>query len=127
VTLREALYRIFTGLAAGRAPLAADLATLNGALPDALARLRVAAGDSGFSWSWGGDPSALGRLLWPVARDAAVFLTTADLSRLRVCQNAQCRWVFHDGTRSGTRRWCSMAVCGNRAKLRRYRHRRRRG
>jgi predicted RNA-binding Zn ribbon-like protein len=127
VALREALYRIFAGLAAGRAPLAADLETLNGSLPGALARLRVSAGDEGFRWTWGGDPAALDRLLWPVARDAAVFLTTADLSRLRTCQNTGCRWVFHDGTRSGTRRWCSMAVCGNRAKLRRYRHRRRRG
>jgi predicted RNA-binding Zn ribbon-like protein len=55
----------------------------------------------------GGDPQALDQLLWPVARDAAVFLTSANLSRLRACGNLRCRWVFRDGTR----RWCSMAVC----------------
>lgn len=125
VGLREALYRTFAGLAAGRSPLAADLAILNGSLPHALVRLRVVAGDDGFSWAWGGDREALDRLLWPMARDAAVFLTSADLSRLRACGNPRCRWVFHDATRSGTRRWCSMAVCGNRAKLHRYRHRQR--
>ena len=54
----------------------------------------------------------------PVARDAAVVLASADLSRLRACQDPQCRWVFRDGTRSRTRRWCAMAGCGNRAKLR---------
>jgi predicted RNA-binding Zn ribbon-like protein len=125
VALREALYRTFAGLAEGRSPLAADLATLNASLPSALARLRLAAGDEGFAWRWEGDPQALDRLIWPVARDAAVFLTSADLSRLRKCGNPRCRWVFQDGTRNGTRRWCTMAVCGNRAKVRRYYARRR--
>jgi predicted RNA-binding Zn ribbon-like protein len=125
LALREALYRTFAGLAGGRSPLAADLETLNASLPSALARLRLAAGDEGFAWRWEGDPQALDRLIWPVARDAAVFLTSADLSRLRACGNPRCRWVFHDGTRSGTRRWCTMAVCGNRAKVRRYYARRR--
>jgi predicted RNA-binding Zn ribbon-like protein len=126
VALRDALYRTFAGLANGKAPLTADLATLNESLPGAMARLQVATGDNGFGWEWGGDPQALDRLLWPVARDAAVFLTSADLSRLRTCGNPRCRWVFHDGTKSATRRWCSMAICGNRAKLQRYRRRRRR-
>jgi predicted RNA-binding Zn ribbon-like protein len=120
VALREALYRTFAGLAGGRSPRAADLEILNASLPSALVQLRLAAGDGGFAWQWKGDPQALDRLIWPVARDAAVFLTSADLSRLRTCGNPQCRWLFHDGTRSGTRRWCSMAVCGNRAKVRRY-------
>jgi predicted RNA-binding Zn ribbon-like protein len=125
VTLREALYRIFAGLAGGRRPLPADLATLNASLPSALTQLQVSAGREGFVWRWEGEPGALERLLWPVARDAAVFLTSMNLSRLRTCANPRCRWVFHDGTRSGTRRWCSMAFCGNRAKIGRFRQRRR--
>jgi predicted RNA-binding Zn ribbon-like protein len=125
-TLREALYRIFAGLAGGRSPAAADLETLNGSLPDALVKLRVRSGAGGLSWAWRGDREALDRLLWPVARDAAVFLTSTDVSRLRTCANPDCRWVFYDGTKSGTRRWCTMAVCGNRAKLRRFRQRLRR-
>lgn len=125
VTLREALYRIFAGLAGGRPPLPADLATLNASLPSALTQLQVSVGKEGFAWRWEGEPQALDRLLWPVARDAAVFLTSMNLSRLRTCANPRCRWVFHDGTRSGTRRWCSMAFCGNRAKIGRFRQRRR--
>jgi predicted RNA-binding Zn ribbon-like protein len=123
VTLREALYRIFARLASGHSPLATDLAILNASLPGALTRLRVAPGDDGFAWTWEGERAALDRLLWPVARDAAVFLTSMNLARLRTCGNPRCRWVFHDGTRSGTRRWCSMAVCGNRAKQLRHRRR----
>jgi predicted RNA-binding Zn ribbon-like protein len=125
IALREALYRIFAGLAGGKGPLPADLATLNASLPRALTQLQVSEGREGFVWRWEGEPGALERLLWPVARDAAVFLTSMNLSRLRTCANPRCRWVFHDGTRSGTRRWCSMAYCGNRAKIGRFRQRRR--
>ena len=126
VELREALYRIFAGLAADRRPAPGDLATLNAALPAALAGIHVVPKDDRFAWAWDGDRDALQRLLWPVARDAAVFLTSADLSRLGTCGNPRCRWLFLDETRSGTRRWCSMAVCGNRTKVHRYRGRRRR-
>ena len=127
VALREALYRIFGGLAVGRRPSSADLATLNAALPAALAQLYVVPEHDQFAWAWAGDAAALERLVWPVARDAAVFLTSVRLSRLRTCANPRCRWLFVDVTRNGMRRWCSMAVCGNRAKVGRYRQRQRRG
>jgi len=40
--------------------------------------------------------------------------------RIRSCQHPACVLWFYDTTRNGTRRWCSMAVCGNRAKARRH-------
>jgi predicted RNA-binding Zn ribbon-like protein len=43
--------------------------------------------------------------------------------RLRVCRNPACRWVFYDHSRNGAARWCSMNVCGSRAKTREYRRR----
>ncbi len=125
--LREALYRTFAGLVAGRPHLPSDIAIVNARLPGALAHLQIAPADDRFVWGWAGDPQALDRLLWPVARDAAVFLTSADLSRLRTCANPNCRWIFLDTTRNGTRRWCTMAVCGNRSKVQRYRERQQHG
>lgn len=125
VELREALYRTFSGLAAGRSPRPADLASLNALLPAALAHLRVSRAGKAFGWRWNASAESLDRLLWPVARDAAVFLTSSDFSRLRTCANPRCRWLFLDTSKSGTRRWCSMAVCGNRHKVRRFRRRRR--
>jgi predicted RNA-binding Zn ribbon-like protein len=123
VEVREALYRTCARLVARRVPRAGDLQVLNEALPAALARLKVAPYGHEFRWAWHGDPDALDRPLWPIARDAAVFLTSGDLSRLRACRNPRCRWIFLDTTKSRTRRWCSMAVCGNRDKLRRFRER----
>jgi hypothetical protein len=41
-------------------------------------------------------------------------------TRVRNCANPDCPFSFLDTTRSGTRRWCSMTVCGNRLKARRH-------
>ncbi|OPX12458.1 CGNR zinc finger domain-containing protein, partial [Gordonia sp. i37] len=40
--------------------------------------------------------------------------------RIRQCQHPQCVLWYLDTSRSGTRRWCSMAICGNRTKARRH-------
>jgi len=45
--------------------------------------------------------------------------------RLKACREHTCRWAFYDRSRNGSSTWCSMAVCGNRAKARRHRQRRR--
>jgi predicted RNA-binding Zn ribbon-like protein len=44
-------------------------------------------------------------------------------SRLKACTVDDCRWAFYDSTRNHSRTWCSMDVCGNREKTRRYRER----
>jgi predicted RNA-binding Zn ribbon-like protein len=46
-------------------------------------------------------------------------------SRLKVCGNSDCRWVFYDRSRNRQGHWCQMAVCGNRLKNRAFRARRR--
>lgn len=51
-----------------------------------------------------------------LARAAASFLAQADPSRIRRCGGTNCVLFFYDATKSGTRRWCSMAGCGNRMK-----------
>jgi predicted RNA-binding Zn ribbon-like protein len=44
--------------------------------------------------------------------------------RLKACRAADCTWAFWDGARNHSRAWCSMSVCGNRAKARTFRRRR---
>lgn len=43
--------------------------------------------------------------------------------RLKACTDDGCQWAFYDATRNHSRTWCSMDVCGNREKTRRYRER----
>jgi predicted RNA-binding Zn ribbon-like protein len=58
---------------------------------------------------------------------AAVVASTADGTwpRLKVCRVTDCRWAFVDTSKNRSRTWCSMRMCGNRAKTRAYRARRR--
>jgi predicted RNA-binding Zn ribbon-like protein len=62
-------------------------------------------------------------LFAPLANAAADLFATPNPSRLRQCQ--RCVLHFHDTTKNATRRWCSMQLCGNRAKVAKYaaRHR----
>jgi predicted RNA-binding Zn ribbon-like protein len=43
--------------------------------------------------------------------------------RLKACTDDECQWAFYDASRNHSRTWCSMEVCGNREKTRRYRER----
>jgi predicted RNA-binding Zn ribbon-like protein len=45
--------------------------------------------------------------------------------RLKACTDEGCQWAFYDATRNRSRTWCSMDVCGNREKTKRYRQRKR--
>ncbi|MDN5855539.1 MAG: CGNR zinc finger domain-containing protein [Actinomycetia bacterium] len=43
--------------------------------------------------------------------------------RVKICPADDCRWAFYDASRNHSRQWCSMRVCGNRAKVRNHRAR----
>jgi predicted RNA-binding Zn ribbon-like protein len=121
IALREAIYRIFTAVAAGDAVPEADLAALNQTLTAAPPRVRLAWSGAGYGWA-AVAPSALSApgLLAPVLWSAADMLTRLDRFRVRRCANDECLWLFIDQSKGGTRRWCDMSSCGNRAKARRH-------
>lgn len=62
-------------------------------------------------------------LLMPVAKAMADLLTTVDFTEIKGCEWHACTLLFVDTTRGRMRRWCSMAVCGNRAKQAAHRER----
>jgi len=61
--------------------------------------------------------SGLEWLLAAIARSAADIVAAGAEARLRVCANPGCGLFFYDESRTHRRRWCSMAVCGNRSKV----------
>lgn len=115
--LREAVRRALAGRRDGREGGAA-LDRLSAQLP-----LRAAAGASEppLVPMQGGVPGGLASLL----ADVATGRITGSWERLKMCSEHSCSWVFHDASRNRSRRWCSMEVCGNRAKTRAYRERHR--
>ena len=62
-------------------------------------------------------------LFAPLAQSAAMLFTSVDRTRVRKC--GQCGLLFLDTSKKGTRRWCSMQLCGNRLKVAAYAQRKR--
>jgi predicted RNA-binding Zn ribbon-like protein len=94
-------------------------------LHEALEHLGVEAQPGGLEWGWEHRDTELAWMLWPVLRSAAELMVTQERQRVGVCPG--CGWLFLDTSRSHNRRWCTMAVCGNRAKRRRHYRRERAG
>ena len=118
--LRDAIARIAVGLVDGTRVAADDIDTLNlyAAAPDvppALAGGRRQAGASRIRTA---------QALSSIARDGVAIFHADARDRLRRCAADDCRLIFRDESRTGSRRWCSMQRCGNRAKVRAHRERR---
>jgi predicted RNA-binding Zn ribbon-like protein len=62
-------------------------------------------------------------LLLPIAKGMAELLVSADFTHVKACEGPVCTLLFLDKTRGHKRRWCSMALCGNRAKQASHRSR----
>jgi predicted RNA-binding Zn ribbon-like protein len=106
----------------GPAPAAAVLGQLNEAASGASVVVRFSGSGARFTASPGaGIDGALGRLL----AIAATAMIDGSWQRLKVCPGEDCGWTFYDHSRNQTGRWCSMAVCGGRAKARAHYRRRR--
>jgi predicted RNA-binding Zn ribbon-like protein len=114
--LRTALHLIFSALAREQEPDEFSLARLRFAYAQAVAAGTLTRQDGGFGLDWGTDEPR--RVRFAVAADAVALLADpARMARLHRCPGRDCGWVFLD--MSGRRRWCSMATCGSREKMRR--------
>ena len=63
-------------------------------------------------------------LLLPIGEEIAKFICNKNFKYVNVCEGSACTLLFVDRTRGRARRWCSMAICGNRAKQAAHRNRR---
>jgi predicted RNA-binding Zn ribbon-like protein len=62
-------------------------------------------------------------LLLPIGEALAKFICEENFSDVKACEGTSCTLMFADHTRRRARRWCSMAICGNRAKQAAHRER----
>lgn len=62
-------------------------------------------------------------LLVPIAEAMGTLVTNVDFKNVKNCEGPTCSMLFHDISKNRKRRWCSMAVCGNRAKAAAHRAR----
>jgi predicted RNA-binding Zn ribbon-like protein len=120
IALRETIYRICFALADAKTPEARDVAAINASLDRAPERRVLAHHEKTFGWRIDRDPLNAAGLLAPVLWSAGDLIVSAEGGRLRHCLNDQCGWLFMDDSKNGSRRWCSMQSCGNRAKAHRH-------
>lgn len=107
------------------AEAAAELAPLNQVLAQAHSHYRIEADAEAGAlaltrtrrWT---EPA---QLLHPIAEAIGELIVEADFGLIRACEGSACTLMFLDRTKSHARRWCSMALCGNRAKVAAHRAR----
>lgn len=119
--LREALRGVLrTHVAAAPEPAAGAAARLAGMTAGLQAR--IAAGPDGSLRVIAGTPGSRGALtqLLLIAAEAE---TLGTWGRLKVCSADDCQWAFYDRSPARSGCWCSMQICGSRAKSRAYRSR----
>lgn len=122
--LREALAETLYARIEARRPAATALTALERHLKAARHRETLASSGPRFAWELAGGDDTPDCPLLLLARAAGDLLVSPTLDKLRDCGDPQCRWLFLDTSKNHTRRWCKMAVCGNRMKARRFRERR---
>ncbi len=117
VLFRDSLARAVLAASDRREPDAPDVDTINlfAATPDIPPAL------PGGTRQAGRTTARYGQALSSLAREAVALLDAANTDRIRECDADDCAIVFYDESRSNNRRWCSMARCGNRAKVRKHR------
>jgi predicted RNA-binding Zn ribbon-like protein len=118
--LREAIYLVADAVRTRRKPGPHERDLLNSWSARRALAPQIAS-DGTLNWRGG---ASIREVLATVAQDAVTVLVDHP-ERLRVCANPDCLGLFVDLSRPGSRRWCSMATCGNQAKKAAYRARRR--
>ena len=117
LTFRAALRGMLERLAGGRSVPQTALDAINDLLRLDAGQREIVRTRDGYETRQRRSLDTPDQLLGPIAASAAQLLSGDDLSLVKACQNPQCVLLFYDTTKNHARRWCSMAACGNRAKV----------
>jgi predicted RNA-binding Zn ribbon-like protein len=120
-SLREVVRKLVRQRKAGKK---VDIAALNAFLMHGRYKVQLARGHDGeLDVKHQFETETPEQLLTQVAQDAAQLLATGDFELVRKCEAEDCVLWFYDRTKAHRRRWCSMAICGNRHKVAKFRQR----
>jgi predicted RNA-binding Zn ribbon-like protein len=120
IELREALVETFYSILDGHTPAATQLKTLERYFQAARLQQKLQWEDPHLEWSFAEAENSAELPLWLLALSASDLITSEAMSRVRACDNLECRWLFLDTSKNHTKRWCDMKLCGNRIKARRF-------
>ena len=115
--LRECVRAIFSAVEERREFPKAWVAPINEVLRITEGHDELVAREGRWRLEFVGRESGLEWLLAAIARSAAELIAEGQNAPVKRCANSGCRLFFYDDSRTRRRRWCSMAVCGNRHKV----------
>jgi predicted RNA-binding Zn ribbon-like protein len=121
-SLRSALRKSCEALSTGKPIPATAMHALNQAL-NVTGKRQLFQRQNGLQLEFVPTKSGWELILAEIARSFAETLSGGESSRVKICRNSGCRWVFYDRTKGKTRCWCSDKSCGNRERVRRSRAR----
>lgn len=122
---REAVAGVLYGFLDKGSPAETKMATLRIFVAAAQRERRFEWRNDRFVWRWTREAEQAAELpLWKLCIEAAGLLASQQMAAVKVCRNEECRWLFLDTSKSHSRKWCDMKLCGNRLKARRFRSRR---
>jgi predicted RNA-binding Zn ribbon-like protein len=123
--LRRVLRQGIERLAHGK-PLGTEvLGAINALLRRRVGHAQIFESNGAFQRRFAIELTAPSDALAPLAEAVGDLLCHADLGLVRRCENPRCVLYFYDTSRNHSRRWCSMTMCGNRAKVAAHYQRRR--
>jgi predicted RNA-binding Zn ribbon-like protein len=121
--VRTLIFRLLLPFSRSASPSPADLSAFQKILRQTTGKMELVSAGGRYCLACPtGDP--VERIVCEAVRSTAELLLSNRGDRIRECQG--CGWLFFDSTRNRSRRWCTMAICGNRAKARRHYQRTRR-
>jgi len=122
VQLRQVLAKILQGATEiNQAGITQQLPALNRFLATGGLRRQIHPQGENFALDWQIETENPNGILTHIALDIAELIGEQNWRRIKKCQNSQCILHFFDSSKNGSRRWCSMALCGNREKVTRHR------
>jgi predicted RNA-binding Zn ribbon-like protein len=119
---REALAAVLYDVVDNRPPSDNSLQSLSSFINEAQDARALNWRNGRLAWAWILDHGRTLELpLWKLSIEASTLLASEQSSQIRTCSNVECRWLFLDTSKSHSRKWCDMKLCGNRMKARRFR------
>jgi len=116
--LREAFYDFIVNLINQDEAFTTNIQLINQWLSRTFSNLELVQLNGHFVLDWNTENFELESILWPIIRAFVDLVTSEDINCIKQCGN--CGYLFVDKSKNNSRKWCSMEICGNRVKARRF-------
>ena len=118
IQLREVFYDFIINTINRNEVPQANMQLINQWYSRASSSLELTRLDNRFVLDWKAGSFELESVLWPIIKAFVNLVISEDRNRIKQCSN--CGYLFVDNSKNKSRRWCSMEICGNRVKARRF-------